>query len=327
MSEENTIRGKSSRRSMLRLAVPAAAGVAALAAGAATEAMRPGTARANDGFAYVQGVQNHSTNTTWLINDNGPGNDVVEILLNEANILPASGARGYISALTARADDGGTALHGGIGVLGVYGQSEIGQLGKLLAGVYGLAFPTGAIQFGYGVVAHNIGAGAPLWIVPEGTSGATAAGAMNPGAMWADAGGAVYNQRTGLGNNTSNAALYQLSSVNLLGAPVRILDTRGGTHPIGNGAPLVLQVTGAHGIPAGATALICNLTVTNTAGPGDLDLAPHGAPKPTSSNVNYSGGQTVANFAIVGLSTGGAIDIYAHVSSTDVIVDAAGYVI
>jgi hypothetical protein len=325
MSEENTITGKSSRRSMLRLAVPAAAGAAALAA---TGALRPGAAHAaprTDGFAYIMGVQNHSTNTTWLINDIGPGNDVVEILLNEANVLPSTGARGYMSALTARTDDGGSALHGGIGVLGVNGQSEVGQLAKLLAGVYGLSFPTSGAA-GYGVVAHSIGGSAPLWIVPEGTAGATTTGFISPGAIWADAGGAVYNQRTGKGNIPSNAALYQLSSINLLGAPVRILDTRGGP-PVPSNGTKVLQVTGVAGIPAGATGLICNATVTNTTGPGDLILWPDGATRPNTSNLNYSGGQTVANFAIVGLSAAGKIDIFAHVSGTDVIIDAAGYVI
>jgi hypothetical protein len=294
----------------------------------ATGAMRPGAAHAmpkNDGGAYTIGATNHSTATTWLINDVGPGNDVVEILLNEANVLPSTGARGYISALTARADDGGTALHGGIGVLGVLGQSEIGQLGKLLAGVYGLAFPTSGAA-GYGVVAHSIGGGAPLWIVPQGTSGATGTGFMFPGAMWADAGGAVYNYRTGQGNNSGNAALYQLSSVNLLGAPVRILDTRSGSK-VGANSFISLQVSGAHGIPTGATALICNATVTNTTGPGDLILWPDGVTRPNTSNLNYSGGQTVANFAIVGLSVAGKIDIFAHVSATDVIIDAAGYII
>jgi hypothetical protein len=109
-------------------------------------------------------------------------------------------------------------------------------------------------------------------------------------------------------------------------SPVRILDTRGGP-PVGGNSSITLQVTGVAGIPAGAKALICNATVTNTQGGGDLILWPDGVSRPNTSNLNYVGGPTVANFAIIGLSAAGVIDMFAHVNGTDVIIDAAGYVI
>ncbi|HEV2237342.1 MAG TPA: hypothetical protein VGR57_11840, partial [Ktedonobacterales bacterium] len=70
-----------------------------------------------------------------------------------------------------------------------------------------------------------------------------------------------------------------------------------------------------------------NLTVTDTSGPGDLILYPHGAPQPLTSNINYELGHTVANAVNVGLSSGGAMDLFVHVSGTDVIIDIAGYVL
>jgi hypothetical protein len=65
----------------------------------------------------------------------------------------------------------------------------------------------------------------------------------------------------------------------------------------------------------------------NTQGGGDLILWPHGALQPNVSNINYRPGQTVANSADVGLSAGGAMDLFVHVNGTDVIFDVAGYVL
>jgi hypothetical protein len=53
----------------------------------------------------------------------------------------------------------------------------------------------------------------------------------------------------------------------------------------------------------------------------------HGASQPNASNINYGGGQTVANSFNVGLSAGGAMDLFVHVSGTDVILDIAGYML
>ncbi|HEV2236829.1 MAG TPA: hypothetical protein VGR57_09250 [Ktedonobacterales bacterium] len=127
-------------------------------------------------------------------------------------------------------------------------------------------------------------------------------------------------------------------ALNYLATPIRIYDTRTGSPaplPASKGAlsgntPYTIQVTGTDiggiHVPAGATGVFGNLTVTNTSGPGDLILWPHGAPQPTTSNINYGPGQTVANSVNVGLSAGGAMDLFVHVSGTDVLFDIAGYV-
>ncbi|HEV2238338.1 MAG TPA: hypothetical protein VGR57_16875 [Ktedonobacterales bacterium] len=79
-------------------------------------------------------------------------------------------------------------------------------------------------------------------------------------------------------------------------------------------------------MPPGALGVVGNLTVTGTTGPGDLILYPAGAAQPNVSNINYSFGQTIANAANVGLSSGGAMSLFVHVSSTHAIFDVAGYV-
>jgi hypothetical protein len=133
----------------------------------------------------------------------------------------------------------------------------------------------------------------------------------------------------------------QGGALNYLAVPGRIFDTRPGTPvplpppalkvPLAGGSTTTIQVTGtpvgALSVPVGATGIFGNLTVTNTQGPGDLILWPHGAPQPNASNINYGPGQTVANSFNVGLSSGGAIDLFVHVSGTDVLLDIAGYVL
>ncbi|HEV2235960.1 MAG TPA: hypothetical protein VGR57_04780, partial [Ktedonobacterales bacterium] len=100
--------------------------------------------------------------------------------------------------------------------------------------------------------------------------------------------------------------------------------------PLAGQSSLTIQVTGTAvglvSVPAGATGIFGNLTVTNTQGPGDLILWPTGATQPTTSNINFVLGQTVANSINIGLSSGGAMDVFVHVSTTDVIIDIAGYV-
>jgi hypothetical protein len=113
--------------------------------------------------------------------------------------------------------------------------------------------------------------------------------------------------------------------------PTRILDTRPGTGnmggtTMGTAGTFDLQVTGAAGIPATATAVAINITVANTSSPGYLTLWPAGQTRPTASNLNWSSGQAVANLVIVGIGTGGKVSLFNFQGSTDVIGDVEGYV-
>jgi hypothetical protein len=119
--------------------------------------------------------------------------------------------------------------------------------------------------------------------------------------------------------------------------PVRLLDTRpssgapitNGGHPLTSGQTFTVQVTGITvggiGVPAGAVAVLGNITVTNVQGGGDLRFYPSGTGAPFVSSINYSA-TTVANFAVVGLGSDGALVIHVDGAGTDAIFDIAGFV-
>ena len=102
--------------------------------------------------------------------------------------------------------------------------------------------------------------------------------------------------------------------VNLLSAPIRLLDTRLLSGKLPAGAVLVLQVTGVDvggiSVPKGATGVVGNVTVVQPTGGCVLRLYPGGAPLPaTQLDLNFASGQVVANGVTVGLNTGGQISI------------------
>ena len=122
-------------------------------------------------------------------------------------------------------------------------------------------------------------------------------------------------------------------------APARICDTRstarsggpadqctGETPGVGaDPETLAVQVTGNGGVPAAATAVVANITVTDPSTPSYLTAYAQGASRPLASNLNFTSGQTVPNRVIIPLSASGAIDIFNANGSVDVIVDVTGY--
>lgn len=117
-------------------------------------------------------------------------------------------------------------------------------------------------------------------------------------------------------------------------SPSRICDTRTsqsqtacpGAGTLGPGSTLTVQAGGNGGIPAsGVTAIVVNVTVTDTTAPSFLTLYPAGSARPTSSNLNWAQGQTVPNMVTVGLSSQGAFDVYNYAGSADVVIDVEGY--
>jgi hypothetical protein len=108
--------------------------------------------------------------------------------------------------------------------------------------------------------------------------------------------------------------------------PARILDTRSGA-ALGPGASRNVQVTGQGGVPAsGVSAVVMNVTVTNTTAASYLTVWPTGVPRPTASNLNWTAGRTVPNLVEVALGLNGQVSVYNSAGNTDVIFDVAGYV-
>src|SRR5207245_4650075 len=107
-------------------------------------------------------------------------------------------------------------------------------------------------------------------------------------------------------------------------APNRILDTRSTGTPL-TGQTLNLTVAGGTTtVPAAASAVVLNVTVTNTTGAGFLTVWPAGNARPTISNLNWAAGETRPNLVTVTVGSGGQVSLYAN-SNTDVVVDEEGY--
>ncbi|WP_329565466.1 right-handed parallel beta-helix repeat-containing protein [Kitasatospora sp. NBC_01266] len=113
--------------------------------------------------------------------------------------------------------------------------------------------------------------------------------------------------------------------------PNRLVDTRDGSGQprVGGGQSLPVQIAGSAGgqLPgSGITAVALNVTVTGPAGPGHLTVYPDGQAAPNASNVNYSGGQTIANSVVVPVGADGRIQILnSSWGAADLIVDVVGY--
>lgn len=117
--------------------------------------------------------------------------------------------------------------------------------------------------------------------------------------------------------------------------PARLLDTRPGLSTVDGqyngigalpqGAGLPLQVTGRAGIPAGARAVVVNVTATNPSWWGFFTVYSTSSPRPTASNLNFSPGQTVPNLVVCGVGGDGRIMIFNALGTTDAIVDVVGW--
>uniref|UniRef100_UPI003983B98B fibronectin type III domain-containing protein n=1 Tax=Lapillicoccus sp. TaxID=1909287 RepID=UPI003983B98B len=107
-------------------------------------------------------------------------------------------------------------------------------------------------------------------------------------------------------------------------SPTRVLDTRtglGAPTALGAGATMTLTVPG---LPVGATAVALNVTVTNPTAASWLTVYPGGTALPTTSNLNFTPGQTVPNMVIVPLGPGNTVTIYNQAGTVDVIADLVG---
>lgn len=112
--------------------------------------------------------------------------------------------------------------------------------------------------------------------------------------------------------------------------PCRIIDTRGPAGPNGgpalaSGASRDVQITGACGIPSGATAVIANITAVSPTTTGYLASYPAGTTWPGNSTMNYRAGKTRANNAILILSGDGRVAIKNAGATQNFIIDVTGY--
>ena len=117
-------------------------------------------------------------------------------------------------------------------------------------------------------------------------------------------------------------------------APVRVLDTRAGPGQVGlagtfaNSVPRTLQITGSNGVPAEATAITGNLTVTQQSAGGFLAITKDPTADPATSTLNFPVSDNRANGVFAPLDGSGALSIVYKATAgahTHVILDVTGY--
>jgi len=112
-------------------------------------------------------------------------------------------------------------------------------------------------------------------------------------------------------------------------APVRVVDSRVGqglSGALGDGVTGSFNVLGVGGVPpTGVSSVALNVTIVNPSADTDLSVWAHGAPMPSTSNVNATTGSTAANFVITAPGADGAVAIRNQSGHTDVVVDVLGW--
>ena len=112
-------------------------------------------------------------------------------------------------------------------------------------------------------------------------------------------------------------------------SPTRVLDTRNGTGtggartPVGARRTITLNLSAT--VPAGATAVVLNLTGTGATAATYVTAYPAGSARPVASNLNLVARDTRPVLTTVALGTNRGVNLYNHVGSVHLIADLAGY--
>jgi hypothetical protein len=305
-----------------------------------------------DGSAGVRGIDSSDTGGIGVDAQTSTGNAVYGLVGGGAVILPDEKLVGVFG-------DSAT----GLGVLGTSAGSDGVQGQTTATGASAVsAYDTSGSAGGKGVNASSTagygvqasGGRAPLRLNPAAGFGPPTTGSHQPGEVYTDSEGAIFlctgagtpgtwNQLTASAPHYNNnggitGSLGHAGSVNLLSAPIRVFDTRVADPPAAPSRPkgqvlagstTPLQITGVTVggllVPAGAVAVVGNVTAAVPAAIGYLTLYPAGETAPATSNLNYSAGVNVANYCVVVLNGSGQMDIFSQ-SQTDVIFDVTGFV-
>lgn len=275
------------------------AGAAAVGLGVASLGSEPAQAASGDPVLLGQS-NNAGADSTTVASTNI---EVLRVLNNAAAGGVAVRTKGQIAAIIPTGSDH-TALIAEGGPIGV----------QAVGGSYGLIS-----------TARNNG-GIPLRLFPATTEGPPGAGTHGVGDIYNDARGRLY--LCAVDGTPGTWVQPGFNPVN----PLRVVDTRSGTGTpystgvkLGPGQELEVAFWGVGGVVPGATAVTCNLTVTEPTATTFLTVYPSGTTRPVASNINVAPGQTIANQATVKLGTAGMVRIYNSAGGTHVLVDLAGF--
>lgn len=268
------------------------------------------------------------------------------------------------AAVAVRGDAGRVTRSGGIGVegigaIGVSGSVPLGSVGTgtfwEFVGVRASSVVDGTPPPGSMIAGVSAGAPKGYGVVAQGGLSALYLLGFQVGPPQRGAAGFV-----GMVDTDSSGGLWhcvangtpgtwrQLSGPDTAGAfhpitPTRVYDSRTAapapgrlaagetrTVSVADGRDLAtgaVSVTGL--VPAGATAITCNVTVVGTAGAGFVTLNPGGTTAVTAATVNWSAaGQILNNGVVAKIAADRTVTLVAGGSggaSTDVVVDVTGY--
>ena len=107
-------------------------------------------------------------------------------------------------------------------------------------------------------------------------------------------------------------------------SPTRVLDTRVDGNQLEGSSFLGEQFAGVDGVSGQATAIVANLTSTDTSEASYFTLSPQEA-VPTTSDLNWLPGVTVANLDIAALNSAGDVYLYNPEGRADAVIDVFGY--
>ena len=200
---------------------------------------------------------------------------------------------------------------------------------------------SGDSNSGYGVTAS--GGLAPLRLIPAATAGPPASSTHAIGELYTDSNGALFvcvsEGTPGTWIQVGGGPTGYAQGVScLLPNPIRLFDSRENdppsapariSGPVDGGLVQMLQITGTMvggvSVPAGAVAVIGNVTAVDAISHGYLTCYPGGNTTPTTSSLNFPVSSSIANGVTVALSAIGQMDIYVS-QTTDVIFDATGFI-
>jgi hypothetical protein len=173
--------------------------------------------------------------------------------------------------------------------------------------------------------------------VPNGSNLNFWAGATIPNAVVAKAGA---NGRVCLYSNVSTHLLVDANGFYPAGSsfvplsPARLMDSRAGQVTIdgqaagigvrAGGTVTEFQIGGRGGVPADASAVVLNVTVTEPSAAGFVTVFPCGTAVPNGSNLNFWTGATIPNAVVAKTGANGRVCLYSNVS-THLLVDVNGY--
>lgn len=339
------------RRAFLRRGTAVVASTAA-AVVAATGLDAAPAAAANGGSIILGSQSNAASLATGIAvsgSDRGYGLGVTD---NGLGAWPYGLKEGAIfGAARNQAFEAGVAGYGATYAAGVYGQSESGVAVQGEGGAIGVQgrAPTGSGVGVYGSGEWGVraqGRRAALLLEPYPTPGG---GPLAPPLRTNSHGaGEVEVSRVG----DSGSALWfcaadgapgtwrkladpdTAGALHVLASPVRIYDSRPGNAPlgvakgaIGSGQTRTIDAKQDGAVPAGATAVLVNLTIAETSANGWLALHRNGIPWPGTSTINWGAPNTVlANSALVALDDQARLATRcAAGATTHFLIDVVGY--